>query len=218
MPDVLRNEKAFKNIKNYDNKCFQKAITEMIFPRGKNGDRDNDELAWNVKKLNWDGIEFPADPAVASKMSETNDPEYALNVYGYDDTEKEKSDKYSIQRVSKKMVGFFDFESILKKILSEVVYGSKSSKSYTQKYQHHIPSGFAMIFKSICDDIFKPDLHQYTAESESVDVTEVFVEMLEAAVKRIWNTVDFDKDFDEETPKEYHTATHCWICKKRKHS
>ena len=110
------------------------------------------------------------------------------------------------------IVGYFDFESFLKNIRSDRVYGS--SKSYTQKYQHHLASGFAMIFKSICDDVFKPELHQYTAESESVDVTDVFVEMLEAAVKRIWNTVDFDKDFDEETPKEYHTATHCWICKK----
>ena len=38
--------------------------------------------------------------------------------------------------------------------------------------------------------------------------------MLEAAVKRIWTTIDFDKDFDDETPDEYHTATHCWICEK----
>ena len=71
-----------------------------------------------------------------------------------------------------------------------------------------------MIFKSICDDVFKPELHQYTAESESVDVTEVFTEMLEAVVTRIWTTVDFDKDFDKETSEEYFKATHCWICKK----
>ena len=77
----------------------------MIFPRRKNGDRDYDELARNVEKLNWDGIEFPADPVVAAKKFEMINPEYAINVYGYDDTEKEESEKYSIQKVSKKMIG-----------------------------------------------------------------------------------------------------------------
>ena len=92
----------------------------MIFPRGKNGDRDNDELARNVQTLNWNGIEFPADPVVAFKKFETNNPEYALNVYGYDDTEKEEVDKYSIQRVSKKMVG----DSKVKKIVTLLLYSN----------------------------------------------------------------------------------------------
>ena len=107
----------------------------------------------------------------------------------------------------------FDFESILKTILSEAVCGS-SKGSYTQKYQHHYASGFAMTFKSICEDVFKPELYQYTADSESVDVTQIFIDMLENVVKRIWNRVDFNKDFDGETPEEYHTATHCHICEK----
>ena len=94
------------------------------------------------------------------------------------------------------------------------MHGSSSKGSYTQKYQQYHASGFAMVFKSICDEVFKPELHQYTADSESVDVTQIFVDTLEAAVKRIWTTVDFDRDFDGETPEEYHTATYCHICEK----
>ena len=37
--------------------------------------------------------------------------------------------------------------------------------------------------------------------------------MLESNIKRIWNTVDFNKDFDGIEPEEYHTATQYWICK-----
>ena len=61
-------------------------------------ERDNDELKRNMKKLNWEGIEFPADSVKASKKFEKNNPDYAINVYGYDDTEKNEDDKYSIQR------------------------------------------------------------------------------------------------------------------------
>ena len=126
LPDVLRNKKAFLNIKNYDNKCFAKSITEAIFPRnGKVANRDNAEFARNMLKLKWDGIEFPADPVVASKKFESNNPEYALNVYGYDDTEKEESDKYSIQRVSKK-IG----DPKVKKIVNLLLYSNGKVSHY----------------------------------------------------------------------------------------
>ena len=38
--------------------------------------------------------------------------------------------------------------------------------------------------------------------------------MLENVVKRIWNTVNFKRDFKEEEPEEYKTPTHSWICEK----
>ena len=104
LPKVLRDQKAYKNIKNFDNLCFPKSITEAIFPRRKNGERDNDELKRNMNKLNWEGIEFPADPVKASKKFEMNNPGYAINVYGYDDTVKDEDDKYSIQRISDKII------------------------------------------------------------------------------------------------------------------
>ena len=101
----MRDQKAFLNIKSYDDQCFAKSITEQIFSRNRKvANRDNDELKRNMKKLNWKGIEFPADPVKASKMFETNNPGYAINVYGYDDTVKDEDDKYSIQRISDKIL------------------------------------------------------------------------------------------------------------------
>ena len=76
------------------------------------------------------------------------------------------------------IVGYFDFESFLRKIRSDCVYDD--TRSYTEKYQQHIPSGFSLIFKSICDEVFKPELHQYTTEFDDVDVSKIFIEMLES--------------------------------------
>ena len=53
-----------------------------------------------MKKLNWEGIEFPAHPGKASDKFEKNNPAYAINVYGYDEDEKEK---FFVLRVSDKM-------------------------------------------------------------------------------------------------------------------
>ena len=85
------------------------------------------------------------------------------------------------------IVAYFDFTSFLRQIRSDRVYDD--TRSYTEKYQQNIPSGFSMIFKITDDNVFKPELHQYTAESESVDVSKIFVDMLQYSVKRIWSTV-----------------------------
>ena len=99
------NVATFQRINNYDDKCFPKSVTEAIFPRnGKVANRDNDKLKRNMKKLNWQGIEFPADQVKASKKFENNNPGYAINVYGYDDTVNDEDDKYSIQRISDKIL------------------------------------------------------------------------------------------------------------------
>ena len=45
------------------------------------------------------------------------------------------------------IVGYFDFESFLRKIRSDRVY-DEDTKSYTEKFQQHIPSGFAMIYSN----------------------------------------------------------------------
>ena len=108
------------------------------------------------------------------------------------------------------IVGYFDFECFLRKIHS---CSPDDKDSYTEKYQKHVPSGFSLIFRSIDDEIFKPELHQYTAESDDDDVAKTFNDLLESSVKRIWNTVDFDKDFDGIIPEEYYTATKYWISK-----
>ena len=70
LPKELKAKKACRNMKNNDNNCFPASITEAIFLMKKDPQRYNDELKRNMKKLNWEGIEFPADPWKASKKIE----------------------------------------------------------------------------------------------------------------------------------------------------
>ena len=101
LPPELKNKHALLNGKNDDDKCFAASINAAIFRRKKNAESYNDELKKNMKKLNWEGIEFPAHPgkALSEKFDRIN-PGYAINLYGYDEDEKEK---FSVLRFSDKV-------------------------------------------------------------------------------------------------------------------
>ena len=105
---------------------------------------------------------------------------------------------------------YFDIESILRKIHS---CSPDDKDSCTERYQKHIPSGYNIVFKSTDDKVFKPELHQYTMKSDDDYVMGKFIKDIESSVKRFWNTIDFNKDFDGITLEEYYTATKCWVCK-----
>ena len=64
---------------------------------------DDGELKRFMKTLNQEGIDFPADPKKASERFEKKNPGYAINVYGYDEDEKDENERLSIQRISDKM-------------------------------------------------------------------------------------------------------------------
>ena len=55
----------------------------------------------------------------------------------------------------------------------------------------------------------------YRAKTEDEDVAQIFVEMLEEDIRKIYKDFDFDKDmiFTDEDKKDYKKATKCWICK-----
>ena len=57
------------------------------------------------------------------------------------------------------------------------------SKSYTEKYQKHKPSGYSYLTKFFDDKIYKPNLKKYTANSSEDDVGKKFVLSLEKEAK-----------------------------------
>ena len=67
---------------------------------------------------------------------------------------------------------YADLECFTEKI--QTCYPNES-RSFTNQYQHHKPSGFCYLIKCFDDELMKPKLVQYTAESANEDVAEIFV-------------------------------------------
>ena len=101
------------------------------------------------------------------------------------------------------IVGYGDFECFNRKIHS---CSPDDRNSYTEKYQKHIPSECSIYFKAIDDEVFKLELKIHTAESDEDDVAQKFVDTLESSVRRIWNTVNFNKPFDGNIPEDYRVS------------
>ena len=93
------------NVKNDDDMCFAAAIAAALLRRKKHPERYDDKLKRFMKTLNWEGIDFPADPWKASKKFEQNNPGFIINVYGYDEDEENENenDRLSIERISDNM-------------------------------------------------------------------------------------------------------------------
>ena len=105
---------------------------------------------------------------------------------------------------------YADFEAFTKEIQTT----PQSDKvSFTQKYQHHQPSGFC--YKIVGQNIKRCVLFRATDENE--DVSQKFVEMLEEDIKKIYKEFDFSKKMLPLTKKEqseFENAKICWICQK----
>ena len=105
---------------------------------------------------------------------------------------------------------YADFEAFTKEIQTT----PQSDKvSFTQKYQHHQPSGFC--YKIVGQNIKRCVL--FRAKDENEDVSQKFVEMLEEDIKKIYKEFDFSKKMlplTEEEQSEFENAKICWICQK----
>jgi len=71
---------------------------------------------------------------------------------------------------------YADFESFIKPIDT---CQPDPCKSYTEKYQHHVPSSICYYIKCFDDKDYSPKLVVYTAQSEDDDVAQKFIDMLE---------------------------------------
>ena len=116
---------------------------------------------------------------------------------------------YKKQRVP--FVVYADFECFTEKIDT---CQPKDTKSFTNRYQKHRPSGFSYLIKCFDDDILSPKLVHYTAESINDNVPQLFIESLEEDIKEIYNRFKIPKKM-VMTPKDkidYKKATICHIC------
>ena len=108
------------------------------------------------------------------------------------------------------MFYYADFEAFTKEILTTP---QNDKVSFTQKYQHHQPSGFC--YKCVGVNTKKSVL--YRAKDENEAVSQKFIEMLEEDIKKIHKEFNFSKKMLPLTKKEqseFENAKICWICQK----
>ena len=86
LPKFLADKKAIINPKNTDDECFKWCVTEVVYPQKINRERVTKKSRENAKLFNWEGIKFPMKKTQIS-LFEKNNPEYAVNVLGYDERE-----------------------------------------------------------------------------------------------------------------------------------
>ena len=118
---------------------------------------------------------------------------------------------YKKQRVP--FVVYADFECFTEKIDT---CQPKDTKSFTNQYQKHKPSGFCYLIKCFDDNLFSPKLVKYTAESPDKDIPQLFIESLESDIKEIYNKFKIPKKMvmTQEDKIDFRRATHCHICEK----
>ena len=108
-------------------------------------------------------------------------------------------------------VVYADFEALTKEIQP---IPQNDRVSFTQKYQHHQPSGFC--YKIVGQNIKRCAL--FRAKDKNEDVSRKFVEMFEEDIKNIHKQFNFAKKMANLTKKEqteFEKAKIFWICQKR---
>ena len=109
-------------------------------------------------------------------------------------------------------VVYADLESFIKPIIT---CSPDEKKSFTKKYQKHIPSSFCYNIKCFDDTLYKGKLVTYTASNEEDNVACKFVEMLEKDIIDIYEKTKFPKKIvmTDKDVQNYNDAKVCHICK-----
>ena len=108
-------------------------------------------------------------------------------------------------------VVYADFESFIKPIDT---CHPNNEESYTNKYQKHTPSSFCYHIKCFDDSLYQQEPVTFTAENETDDVAQIFVDTLEQNIKDIYNQFKFSKKmiFTKKDETLYKSTTTCHIC------
>ena len=117
--------------------------------------------------------------------------------------------KHHNRSIKVPFVVYADFEAFTKEIKT---IPQNDRVAFTQKYQHHQPSGFC--YKIVGRNIKRCVLFRAT---ENEDVSRKFVEMLEEDIKNIFKQFNFSKKMLPLTTqelREFLKAPICWICQK----
>ena len=118
--------------------------------------------------------------------------------------------KHHNRAIKVPFVVYADFEAFTKEIQP---IPQNDRVSFTQKYQHHQPSGFC--YKIVGQNIKRCALFR---AKENEDVSRKFVEMLEEDIKNIFKQFNFSKKMVPLTTqelREFLKAPICWICQKK---
>ena len=118
--------------------------------------------------------------------------------------------KHHNRSIKVPFVVYSDFEAFTKEIKT---IPQNDRVAFTQKYQHHQPSGFC--YKIVGQNIKRCVLFRAT---ENEDVSRKFVEMLEEDIKNIFKQFNFSKKMLPLTTQEqteFIKAKICWICQKK---
>ena len=81
MPEALANKKAIISLPNEDNRCLERALLSILYYNENNPSKLS-SYRKHLGKLNFDGIEFPTPISQIPKLEKQN-PDLAINVYGY---------------------------------------------------------------------------------------------------------------------------------------
>ena len=117
--------------------------------------------------------------------------------------------KHHNRSIKVPFVVYADFEAFTKEIKT---IPQNDRVAFTQKYQHHQPSGFC--YKIVGQNIKRCVLFR-AAKNE--DVSRKFVEMLEEDIKKIFKQFNFSKKMviSPQEQKDFLNAEFCWICQKK---
>ena len=117
--------------------------------------------------------------------------------------------KHHNRSIKVPFVVYADFEAFTKEIKT---IPQNDRVAFTQKYQHHQPSGFC--YKIVGQNIKRCVLFR-AAKNE--DVSRKFVEMLEEDIKKIFQQFNFSKKMviSPQEQKDFLNAEFCWICQKK---
>jgi len=106
------------------------------------------------------------------------------------------------------IVVYADFESLTKPTGS---CQPDPDRSFTKAHQKHEPSGFCFNMKCL-DKSSEPILFTKTREEENV--ADIFVDMLEKEIDRVWSSEVKEMIFSEDDRAKFEKARECWICQK----
>ena len=108
---------------------------------------------------------------------------------------------------------YADFECFTEKI--QTCYPDES-RSFTNQYQHHKSSGFCYLIKCFDDELMKPKLVQYTAESSDEDISKKFIDLIEYQIKNVCRKFKLKKLIQITRKDEiaFENAEICHICDK----
>ena len=81
LPEALANKKAIINLPNEDNRCLEWALLSILY-YNENNPIKLSSYRKHLGKLNFDGIKFPTPISQTPKLEKQN-PDLAINVYGY---------------------------------------------------------------------------------------------------------------------------------------